>query len=80
MHKYIVSATLRCAEISALPPIQNILILLSTAYMDEAERCGKVHLFNEGQVLTSGEPREILTREGVRSFDELFQKREGVTL
>jgi ABC-2 type transport system ATP-binding protein len=59
---------------------QNILILFSTAYMDEAERCGEVHLFNQGEILMHGEPRSILEKEGVRNFDELFQRREGVAL
>lgn len=59
---------------------QKILILLATSYMDEAERCGRVHLFQAGKILTHGEPRTILNEEGARNFDELFQKREGVTL
>lgn len=54
---------------------QKILILVTTAYMDEAERCGMVHLISSGQVVAEGSPREILEREGVRSFDELFLKR-----
>jgi ABC-2 type transport system ATP-binding protein len=54
---------------------QNILILMTTAYMDEAERCGRVHLLERGKLIAQGEPRELLEREGVRSFDELFLKR-----
>jgi ABC-2 type transport system ATP-binding protein len=59
---------------------QRILILMATSYMDEAERCGQVHVFNAGRIMVSGEPRAILNKEGARNFDELFQKREGVTL
>lgn len=59
---------------------QKILILLSTAYMDEAQRCGRVHLLNDGKILTAGEPQSILAAEGARDFDELFRKREGVAL
>ena len=51
---------------------QQILIIVTTAYMDEAERCSRVHLLEEGKVVANGEPRELLQREGVRSFDELF--------
>jgi ABC-2 type transport system ATP-binding protein len=53
---------------------QQILIIVTTAYMDEAERCGRVHLLEQGQVVANGEPRELLLREGVRSFDELFMR------
>lgn len=51
---------------------QKILIIVTTAYMDEAERCSRVHLMERGRVVAEGEPRELLRREGVRSFDELF--------
>jgi ABC-2 type transport system ATP-binding protein len=54
---------------------QKILIIVTTAYMDEAERCQKVHLIEQGKVVAEGEPRALLTQEGVRSFDELFLKR-----
>lgn len=54
---------------------QKILILVTTAYMDEAERCGRVCLLERGRLVAEGEPRELLEREGARSFDELFLKR-----
>jgi ABC-2 type transport system ATP-binding protein len=54
---------------------QKILIIVTTAYMDEAERCGKVHLMEKGKLIAEGEPRELLEVEGVRSFDELFLRR-----
>lgn len=57
---------------------QKILIVVSTAYMDEAERCGIVHLLSAGKMLAEGEPREILNREGVHGFDELFIKHEHI--
>jgi ABC-2 type transport system ATP-binding protein len=56
---------------------QQILILVTTAYMDEAERCGRVHLLERGKLVAEGEPRWILEREGVRSFDELFLRRNA---
>jgi ABC-2 type transport system ATP-binding protein len=56
---------------------QKILILVTTAYMDEAERCGCVHLLERGKLIAEGEPRELLAHEGVRSFDELFLKRNA---
>ncbi len=54
---------------------QKILIVVSTAYMDEAERCGRVNLLERGALVASGEPRELLAQEGVKSFDELFLRR-----
>lgn len=56
---------------------QQILIIVTTAYMDEAERCVQVHLMEDGKVVEEGEPRQLLIRENVRSFDELFLKRGG---
>jgi ABC-2 type transport system ATP-binding protein len=53
---------------------QKILILVTTAYMDEAERCAQVHLLERGRVVAEGEPRSLLAREGVRNFDELFMR------
>ena len=54
----------------------HILIIVATAYMDEAERCDHVHLLDRGQVIAHGEPRALLEGEGVSSFDELFIRRE----
>jgi ABC-2 type transport system ATP-binding protein len=53
---------------------QNILILVTTAYMDEAERCSRVHLLERGGVVGTGEPRKLLAQEGVQSFDELLMR------
>lgn len=54
---------------------QGILILVTTAYLDEAERCSKVNLIEAGRLISSGEPRALLEAEGVRTFDELFIRR-----
>ncbi len=53
-----------------------VTIVVSTAYMDEAERCARVHLLDRGRALAEGEPRAVLAEEGVAGFDELFLKRE----
>lgn len=39
---------------------QKITVLMATAYMDEAERCTKVHLLENGKVLACGEPASLL--------------------
>jgi ABC-2 type transport system ATP-binding protein len=51
---------------------ERILIIVATAYMDEAERCGRAHLMQDGKLLASGEPRTLLHDAGAASFDELF--------
>ncbi len=56
---------------------RHILILVATAYMDEAERCSEVHLLESGRAVAEGEPRALLAREQVASFDELFLKHAG---
>ena len=56
---------------------ESVTIVVSTAYMDEAERCAQIHLLDKGRALAEGEPRAVLAKEGVKNFDELFLKREG---
>lgn len=53
---------------------QKILIIVTTSYMDEAERCSVVHLIESGKKMAEGEPRQILQQEEVHSFEELFLK------
>jgi ABC-2 type transport system ATP-binding protein len=52
----------------------GILIIVTTAYMDEAERCAIVHLIEAGSLIASGEPRTLMHGWGVGSIDELFLK------
>ncbi len=54
---------------------QQILVILSTAYMDEAERCSRVHALDNGRVLAAGEPRSLLREARAGNFEELFRKR-----
>lgn len=56
---------------------QGILVIMTTAYMDEAERCGAVVLMERGHVLGMGEPRELLRTSHSANFDEFFLKRGG---
>ncbi len=55
----------------------GILVIISTAYMDEAERCSNVILMEHGRVLAAGEPRDLLTEYDAGNFDELFVARGG---
>ena len=56
---------------------ENILVVVSTAYMDEAERCSRVHLLDSGRLLASGEPRSVLRERKAASFEEIFIKGAG---
>ena len=56
----------------------GILVIMSTAYMDEAERCDDVILMNRGHILDMGEPKSLLQKSRVANFDELFLKRGAV--
>ena len=47
---------------------QNLSVLLSTSYLDEAERCGHVVVMHRGKVLAQGEPREISQLAVGRAF------------
>ena len=55
----------------------GILIVIATAYMDEAERCGEVHLMEAGRIWTRGAPRAILEGEKAKDFADLFVRRAG---
>ena len=48
---------------------EGILVLITTAYMDEAERCDRVHVMERGRLLATGEPKAILKGERVESFE-----------
>ena len=45
-------------------PQQGVTLLVSTPYMDEAERCDKLVMLNRGRALAAGTPVEV--REGVK--------------
>lgn len=57
---------------------RHILIVVTTAYMDEAERCAIVHLMADGKLVAEGEPRTVLAQANARTFDELFLRQGGV--
>jgi ABC-2 type transport system ATP-binding protein len=50
----------------------GMTVLISTPYMDEAERCHRVGLVHRGRVLVEGAPQALVAEHGVRSFEEIF--------
>lgn len=47
---------------------QNIAIIWATSYLDEAQRCAKVLLLNEGKLLFDGPPEDLTQRVSERVF------------
>ncbi|HUZ67314.1 MAG TPA: ATP-binding cassette domain-containing protein, partial [Beijerinckiaceae bacterium] len=43
-------------------------VLFSTAYLDEAERCGAVLLMHEGKLIGAGDPKDFTARMAGRGF------------
>lgn len=41
---------------------EKLSVIVSTAYMDEAQRCGQVFVFNKGRLLANGSPDELRER------------------
>jgi ABC-2 type transport system ATP-binding protein len=41
---------------------EHLTVIVATAYLDEAERCGQVFVMHEGRLLTSGAPEDIGAR------------------
>jgi ABC-2 type transport system ATP-binding protein len=47
---------------------QGLTVLLSTSYLDEAERCGHVVVLHRGRVLTQGRPADVSRLAAGRTF------------
>ncbi|MBF0361933.1 MAG: ABC transporter ATP-binding protein [Oligoflexia bacterium] len=53
---------------------KKILIIVTTSYMDEAEKCSTSHLMQDGELLESGNPNELLNKHQMTDFNSLFIK------
>ncbi len=56
------------AIVETLVQREGATVLLSTAYLDEAERCGAVLLMHEGRLIGQGAPGEFTSKMAGRSF------------
>jgi ABC-2 type transport system ATP-binding protein len=50
----------------------GMAVVISTPYMDEAERCSRVGLVHQGRLLLEGRPEALLAESGRASFEDLF--------
>ena len=55
---------------------EQLSVIVSTAYMDEAERCGHVFVFDRGRLLAEGTPDEL--RERARGLTYEVKPPEGI--
>ncbi len=54
---------------------EGLTVIMSTAYLDEAERCDTVQLLREGRILASGNPAQITHR--AEGLCHIAEPREG---
>lgn len=54
---------------------EGISVVWSTSYLEEAEKCDRVLLLNEGKLLFNGPPREL--RQEKKNFEEAIIERLG---
>ena len=51
-----------------LVSVEHLTVLLSTAYLEEAERCAHIIMLHQGRVLYEGPPADLAARATGRSF------------
>ena len=51
---------------------QGMTILVTTHYMDEAERCERLAFLSRGHLIGVGTPKEITTRFGMATIEDVF--------
>lgn len=55
---------------------EQMTVIVSTSYMDEAGRCSQVHVLSSGQMLAAGTPEDVMKHFGVTDFAEIFLNHE----
>jgi ABC-2 type transport system ATP-binding protein len=54
--------------------LTDVTIIVTTPYMDEAERCSRIALIREGRMLNCDTPEAIKQHYGTKSLEEAFIK------
>jgi ABC-2 type transport system ATP-binding protein len=52
-------------------------ILVTTHVMDEAEKCDRLAMVRDGEIITSGSPAELKNQFGITSLEEVFLSAGG---
>lgn len=50
----------------------DMTVIVNTSYMDEAQRCNKVHILEKGRMLAAGEPEKLMKEFKVTNFADIF--------
>lgn len=51
---------------------QKVTIFVSTSYLDEAERCGRLALINKGRLMAIGSPSDIKKMMSSKIIEVVF--------
>ncbi len=51
---------------------QGVTIFLSTHFMNEAERCDRMSMMHQGNVLAQGPPAELVKERGAKNLEDAF--------
>ncbi|WP_424244339.1 ABC-2 type transport system ATP-binding protein [Elusimicrobium posterum] len=54
---------------------ESMTVIINTSYMDEAQRCAKVHVLENGTLLAQGEPQALSKQFKVTNFADIFLKK-----
>lgn len=51
---------------------RDMTVIVNTSYMDEAQRCYKVHILQNGRLLAAGGPSELTEKFKLKNFADIF--------
>src|SRR5690606_35474281 len=57
--------------------VKGKTILITSHVMDEAEKCDRLAMVRDGEIITSGSPSQLREKYGITSLEEIFLKAGG---
>jgi ABC-2 type transport system ATP-binding protein len=51
---------------------EGTTVIVTTHYMDEAERCGRIGLMSQGHLIALGTPQDVATQVGGATLEDAF--------